>query len=114
MKDKKANTELIESTEEAWEDRKLGSDEAYAKVSSQSADEVDDALGLKMISIRLSNDLIESFKLLGIRHGMGYQPLMREALKRFADGEFKMIAKEILEEQSKAKKESEASEKKAA
>jgi hypothetical protein len=30
---------------------------------------------------------------------MGYQPLMREALKRFIDGEFKMIASEALEKQ---------------
>jgi hypothetical protein len=31
---------------------------------------------------------------------MGYQPLMREALKRFADGELKMIAREMLEKQT--------------
>ena len=52
-----------------------------------------------MISIRLEKDLIESFKLLGTKYDMGYQPLMREALKRFIDGEFKMIASEALEKQ---------------
>lgn len=54
---------------------------------------MDEDLGLQMISIRLSKELINSFKLLGHKYGMGYQPLMREALKRFADGELKIIAK---------------------
>ena len=34
---------------------------------------------------------------------MGYQPLMREALKRFVDGEFKLIASETLEKQKSEK-----------
>jgi hypothetical protein len=34
---------------------------------------------------------------------MGYQPLMREALKRFVEGEFKLIASEALEKQKAAK-----------
>jgi hypothetical protein len=61
--------------------------------------QIDEALGLQMISIRLEQDLIESFKLLGTKYDMGYQPLMREALKRFVEGEFKMIASEALEKQ---------------
>ena len=36
---------------------------------------------------------------MGTKYEMGYQPLMREALKRFIDGEFKMIASEALEKQ---------------
>ena len=52
-----------------------------------------------MISIRLEKDLIEPCKLLGTKYDMGYQPLMREALKRFIDGGFKMIASEALEKQ---------------
>lgn len=61
--------------------------------------QIDEALGLQMISIRLEQDLIESFKLLGTKYDMGYQPLMREALKRFIEGEFKLIASEALEKQ---------------
>jgi hypothetical protein len=34
---------------------------------------------------------------------MGYQPLMREALKRFVDGELKMVALEALQKQSATK-----------
>lgn len=50
-----------------------------------------------MISIRLDKELIDTFKLLGKKYQMGYQPLMREALKRFVDGELKMVALEVLE-----------------
>ena len=77
MKPKKSRQELIQSSEQAWESRQFGSDEAYAQRSEQSSESIDDALGLKMISIRLSADLIESYKLLGDKYGMGYQPLMR-------------------------------------
>ena len=49
--------------------------------------------------IQSEKDLIEPCKLLGTKYEMGYQPLMREALKRFIDGEFKMIASEALEKQ---------------
>ena len=59
-----------------------------------------------MISIRLEQDLIESFKLLGAKYDMGYQPLMREALKRFVEGEFRLIASEALEKQRAEKQKS--------
>jgi hypothetical protein len=35
---------------------------------------------------------------------MGYQPLMREALKRFVESEFKLIDSEALEKQKADKK----------
>ena len=90
----------IENTADAWENGDLGRDEKFAKaVSIERANEIDDALGLQMISIRLEKDLINSFKLLGAKYDMGYQPLMREALKRFVEGEFKMIASEVIEKQ---------------
>ncbi len=98
MKAKKNNVDLIESTVDAWESGQLGRDEQHAKIAPQSSAELDEILGLQMISIRLSKELIESFKLLGEKYNMGYQPLMREALKRFADAELKMIAREMLQE----------------
>jgi predicted DNA binding CopG/RHH family protein len=98
----KSQEQLVKNTAESWESRELGCDEQFVRVASKKvADQIDDALDLQMISIRLSRELIETYKLLGIKHGMGYQPLMREALKRFADGELKMIAKELLEAQTK-------------
>ena len=85
-----------------WESGELGEDLAHAKaISSESAKEIDDALGLQPISIRLDRELIDSFKMLGKYHRIGYQPLMRIALKRFADGELKMVLRDLLESQTK-------------
>ena len=94
----------IADTPEAWESGELGQSHEYAKVApGKLASEIDDALGLQMISIRLDKELIDMFKLLGSKYQIGYQPLMREALKRFVDGELKMVALETLQKQSAAR-----------
>jgi uncharacterized protein (DUF4415 family) len=94
----------IADTPEVWESGELGQSHEYAKVApSKLASEIDDALGLQMISIRLDKELIDIFKLLGSKYQMGYQTLMREALKRFVDGELKMVALETLQKQSAAR-----------
>ncbi len=94
----------IENSAEAWE---LGSDLKHARVVDKKIGaQIDEALGLQMISIRLEQDLIESYKLLGAKYDMGYQPLMRKALKRFVEGEFKLIASEALEKQRAEKQKS--------
>ena len=83
----------ILGTNKAWEDGTLGRDEAYAaRASAETVHQVDDALGLQMISIRLSKELIQDFKMIAQVHGIGYQPLMRDALTRFADAEIKKMA----------------------
>lgn len=90
----------IENSAEAWERGEFGNDLKHARVVDKKIGaQIDEALGLQMISIRLEQDLIESYKLLGAKYDMGYQPLMREALKRFVEGEFKLIASEVLEKQ---------------
>jgi uncharacterized protein (DUF4415 family) len=92
----------IEDTVEAWESGELGNDERYVrKVSTEVEKEIDDALGLQAISIRLQKDLIDQFKLIAKIHGMGYQPLMREALKRFASAEIKVILTQMANESKK-------------
>jgi len=94
----------VKNTAEAWESGELGREIKYAiAVDKKIGTQIDDALGLQMISIRLEKDLIESYKLLGTKYDLGYQPLMREALKRFVEGEFKLIANEALEKQKAAK-----------
>jgi hypothetical protein len=57
---------------------------AFRPVSAAVQREIDDALGLQAISIRLQKDLIGRFKELSLERGIGYQPLMRYALERFA------------------------------
>lgn len=91
----------IEGTAEAWESGELGRDTAHAKPASQAlAQQIDDALELQMISIRLPKELIEDFKMIATYHGIGYQPLMRDALKRFASSEMKVIATQAINDKA--------------
>ncbi len=103
-------TKKIISTPEAWDERHLGADEQFVAPAEADADSaVDDALGLKLISIRLPNSLIEDFKNIAIINGgMGYQTLMRQVLKRFAASELKMIARDYAEQVQHAKAEAAA------
>lgn len=83
----------IASTSQAWEEGQLGRDEAHVQVASKEVElQLDESMGLQMISIRLQKELIEDYKKIAEFHGVGYQPLMRDALKRFAEAEFKKIA----------------------
>ena len=93
------NNKII-GTPQAWDERQLGADAAYAAAASPEHDlAVDEALGLKLISIRLPQSLIEDFKNIATIHGgMGYQTLMRQILKRFATSELKKIARDLAEE----------------
>lgn len=86
----------IAGTEDAWDNRELGSDPNSA-VLSEAADEeaINDALALQPISIRLQKSLIEDFKLIAQLNGFGYQTLMRQVLTRFADCEKKRILREV-------------------
>lgn len=95
----------IAGTTEAWESRELGADAAFVKrVDEALANQVEDAAGLQMISIRLDKCLIDTFKLIGEFHGVGYQPLMRDALKRFAEHELKNIVHGFVESQRTAQR----------
>lgn len=89
--------EKIDSTPEAWESRQLGADESTVRRSSpESEAALDAALGLQLISIRLPKQLIDVYKLIAAHHGVGYQPLMRDILQRFAP----QGLKEVMEHQS--------------
>lgn len=89
-------TPKIEGTEEAWDEGLLGSDEAFVgQLSEEDAAAdfalINESMGLQPISIRLEKQLIDSFKAIATINGMGYQTLMRQALKRFAECEMKRI-----------------------
>lgn len=87
----------IKDTPEAWDDRSLGADEEHAAAADGSYEaNLDDALGLQSIAIRLPKEMIRQYKLIAHFHGVGYQPLMRDVLSRFVPG----ALKEILEEES--------------
>ena len=96
----------IPASDEAWESGELGNDPKFAKVHEGDVQsQIDDALAMQPISIRLPKSLIETFKLLGLRHGLGYQPLMRRVLTRFADAEMRLVIDEAIAEQQRAAEE---------
>ena len=90
------NPAKIDGTIDAWESGALGRDADHAKrAPKQLEQKIDDALGMQAISIRLNKELIDDFKMIAKFHGVGYQPLMRDALKRFAESEYKRIVTEL-------------------
>ena len=100
---KKSN---IPGTVEAWESGELGKSDAHVrKTSLETEQQIDEALGLQAISIRLPKATIEVYKNLAKMHGVGYQPLMRDAICRWADSELKMLLAGAVESQrTRAKK----------
>ena len=93
----------VPASDEAWESGELGNDPKFAKIfEGDIQPQVDEAIAMQPISIRLPKSLIETFKLLGQRHGLGYQPLMRRVLARFAEAEMKLVLNEAIAEQRRA------------
>lgn len=79
-----------------WENGEYGLDEAFIKVTDAAEEaEIDGALELKMISIRLQNDLLNKLKLIAKYHGIGYQSLVRNHLHKFVRSELLRIATEL-------------------
>lgn len=98
----------IAGTAQAWEDEQLGADAAHAKIATEYEDEIDAALELQPISIRLHKGLIENLKALGQLNGIGYQPLVRQILTRFVECEMKNLLKQAVSKQEAALKQSAA------
>lgn len=102
----------IPGTAEAWESGELGKSDAHVrKTPAHVEQQIDEALGLQAISIRLPKTTIETYKHLAEMHGVGYQPLMREAICRWADTELKMLLTGAIQSQRNRVKKKETSEK---
>ena len=94
----------IPATDEAWEDGQLGTDAEFAiEADGDIEAEIDEALELKLISIRLQKSLIDDFKYIAAVNNIGYQTLMRQILQRFADSEKKKILRDLADEVIKAR-----------
>lgn len=89
---------------EGWEPGSqagLGQDEAFVKKASDDTElQLDNALGLQMISIRLQKSLIEDLKAIAQANGIGYQPLMRDVLSKFARSEIQNIMRDAIARQA--------------
>lgn len=97
---------LTAASDEAWEEGLLGRSEAHVKVSDPASAldlerELNEALELQPISIRLNKSLIEDLKMIAELAGLGYQPLIRQVLTRFTDCEKKRLLRQIYSEEIK-------------
>jgi predicted transcriptional regulator len=100
----------IPGTEEAWDNGTLGADEEYVQVAPKALqDEVNQSLGMQAISIRLPKELVEQYRAIARIHKIGYQPLMRDALARFASYEMKRLLVELADEREQEEAERETS-----
>lgn len=101
---------VVPDEKDPWDSGELGRDERYVACAPEELKkEIETALELQMISIRLQRDLITELKLIGEYRGIGYQPLIRDVLSRFARSEIRQIASE-LQEQKKAREAIESAE----
>ena len=87
-------TKKIAGTEANWEDGTLGTSLEHAEPSSTKLEDIDLALAMQSISIRLSGSLIDELKVIAEINGLGYQPLIRRVLTRFAEGETKQLLRD--------------------
>lgn len=84
---------FIIDLEDRPEDDDINGTIEYEVATAQESAALDDALGLKSISIRLQNKLIDDLKTIAKVNGIGYQPLIRILLTRFAESELRQIAR---------------------
>jgi hypothetical protein len=107
---------------EKWESGELGRSEEHAvRADSSAAAELDAAIGMRAISIRLPIKLIEQYKVAAELLGKGYQPLMRDAIERlskvYLEEASRVLAQKIEEAEASDKRRTQtekATEKKAA
>jgi predicted DNA binding CopG/RHH family protein len=99
-------TKKIRNTEEAWETGLLGREEDFVQKVNIESELVDSALALQAISIRLQKGLLDDLKDIAQIRGLGYQPLIKQILKRFVDAEKKLLLQERAAEEAR-KEESE-------
>ncbi|SRR6266404_2352923 len=98
-----SNTVETNSSADPWDTGELGRDEQFAeRAPEELRAEIDAALELQMISIRLQKATIKDMKSIAEYRGIGYQPLIRDVLARFVRAELGVIVRE-LQEEKKAK-----------
>ena len=77
-----------------WETGELGQSAEHAKVVPADLElEMDDALGLQLVSVRLQKSLIKDLKELAVKEGLGYQPYLRQILTKHVSGKKQRFSK---------------------
>jgi hypothetical protein len=81
----------IEASADDWGPTgKYGNDERFVRAGKED-EGLADRLGLIPISIRFPKALVTDLKAIAQINGMGYQPLIREVCRRFAEAEKKAM-----------------------
>ena len=93
-----------------WNSRELGAEESFVKKSGMPKKlkaKLNERSNQKMqlISMRLPISLIENLKEIGEQEGLGYQPLAREVLQRFAEAENRKQINKLIAERRNLEKE---------
>lgn len=89
----------IPGSAENWENGALGLTEEHAKrADAEESVAIDRATGnnMQLISMRLPQELLGVLKEIAKYRGIGYQPMVRDLLHRWAVGEIKSILNERL------------------
>ena len=73
-------------------------EELVSAVPQEEVRAIDESLGMQLISIRLPRDLVNVLKEIAQFHGIGYQPMVRDLLHRFAVSEIRELLSKRLEE----------------
>ncbi|WP_333609261.1 hypothetical protein [Arsukibacterium sp.] len=84
-----------DSQDVKWDDGTYGTSEEHvrkAELPDEMMAQFDKATSMTLISIRLQDDLINDLKEVATLHGIGYQPMIRQLLKRFVVAEKKILA----------------------
>lgn len=94
----------IRGSAENWENGKLGVSRETAVLASKEETAAIEraAVGMQLVSMRLPKSLIGMLKEIAKHHGIGYQPMVRDLLTRFATSEIKIILAARLEAARKA------------
>lgn len=76
------NQELIPSTVENWDNRVLGADEKYVSVSETNPAEVDAALGLVTVKLRMAKADVDKLEVLAKEKGLILQAYIKSVLAK--------------------------------
>ncbi|MAL83575.1 MAG: hypothetical protein CMF11_04390 [Idiomarina sp.] len=91
---KKEDIKKAIEQDEKWDSGELGQEESYVeRVEFDQAIEeaINQSARLRPISIRMEEELINDLKTIAEHHNLGYQPLIRQLLKRFVVSEKKIL-----------------------
>lgn len=94
----KFNADELLRDADLWDNRELGASREHVKQASpEKMAAINKTLSMQAISIRLNQNLISDLKDIASSYGIGYQPMIRDLLKKFVVAEKKIQLQKELE-----------------